>query len=255
MKDILTKNRFTHWYDQYGNPMHETTGADGVKQVKVTLSHARKNGYYPSVTNILSLLKKEAVEDWKQEQLVKACMNLKRLDTESESDYVHRVVNEAFNKSTKALDFGSEVHYFIQDYLQGTMRATYSIKQETQNKIKEVLDKEIKEGVCEKPLVNKIFKYAGKRDCRSIGHDGKSTTWDFKTQGTVQGKKINSYDEWLMQIAAYDAVELSDCYKSLVISSTEPERVEVIEYSNEDIEEALKGFLGLREVFKFIKGV
>jgi len=250
----ITKNRFTHWYNEKGEACHTVTGKYG-NEIKTTVVHARKMGFFPSVTSIIGLLHREQLENWKQDQLIRACMKINKTSEETDDQYINRVVEEAFTKSTTAIDFGKETHYFIQDLLQGKMRAEYSIPEITQNAIRNFVNKEIVHSICEKPLVHSVYKYAGQRDCRSVGRDGKSTTWDFKTQSTKVGEKIKSYDEWIMQIAAYDAVEPSDCYQSLIISSTEPERVEVMEYDKETIDAAFKAFLGLREVFKFIKGV
>lgn len=254
MIKTITKNRVTHWYNEKGEARHTVKAQNG-NEIKTTVVHARKMGLLPSVTSIIALMHRQALEDWKQEQLIKACMKLDKTLSETDDQYVNRVVDEAFTKSSTAIDFGKETHYFLQDLLQGKMRAEYSIPEITQIAIRNFVNKEILSAVCEKPLVHPAHKYAGQRDCRSVGHDGKTTTWDFKTQSTKVGEKIKSYNEWIMQIAAYDAVEPSDCYKSLVISSTEPERVEVVEYDKETIDGAFKAFLGLREVFKFIKGV
>lgn len=254
VRDILTKNRYTNFYNPDGTPAWEVDGASG-KRVKVTVVHARKLGLLPSVTNILSILRKEALEDWKQEQLVRACLDLQRGDTESEHDYVNRVVDKAFSKSETAKDFGSECHYFIQDVLQGKERAEYDLPELTIIAIRNELKKHIVTAVCEKPLVSAGYGYAGRSDCRSIGHDGVATRWEFKTQGTKTGEKIKTYDEWLMQVAAYDHIEPSGAWKALVVSSTEPGRVEIYDYAKDDVNKAFQAFLGLLAAFKFIKKI
>lgn len=252
VRDILTKNRYTNYYNSDGTPAHEVESSDGKKRVKVTVTHARKLGLYPSVTNILSIIKKEALEDWKQEQLVKACLKLQRGETESEYDYVNRVVDLAFAKSEDAKDFGTEVHYFIQNVLQGKERALYEIPFVTQENIRKCFA-DVVSSECEKPLVSTLHGYAGRSDCRSVNKDGVSCRWEFKTQNTKADKKITVYEDWLMQLAAYNAIEPADTFKVLVVSSTEQERVEVIEIDKKDIEDALNGFLGAVKLFKYLK--
>lgn len=255
IKELISKNRFTHWYTPDGTPAHETDSADGTRKVKVNVTHARKAGLFPSVTSILSLLKKEALEDWKQEQLVKACLTLDRTLSESEHDYVNRVVDHAFSKSEEAKTFGGECHYFMQDVLQKTERAIYDLPEKTMERIREVFTKEMASAVCEKGLVCLEYKYAGRSDCQSTDNAGKTTRWEFKTQGTKPGEPITTYDEWIMQIAAYDFIDPSDYHKAFVVSSTEPGRVDIWTYDAKEKQEAFKAFLGLREVFKFIKKI
>lgn len=254
IKTVLNKKRFTHWYKPDGSPCHTIEGANG-NIVKVDVRHAKRLGLFPSVTNILKLLAKENLETWKQEQLIKACMELQQGAQEDEAHYINRVVDCAFNKSETAIGFGLECHQFIQDVLQGQERAEYTLPKVTQSIIRDVLKREIASAVCEKEVTHTALKYAGRYDIRSVGHDGKSCLWDTKTQNTKAGEKVKIYDETVMQISAYDAIEPCTLHKCLIVSSTEPERVEVVTLEPDDIAEAFSAFKGLREVFKYVKGV
>lgn len=254
IREALTKKRHTRWYWPSGKACHEITCANGVA-TQPDVRHAKKLGLYPSVTSILKMLNKENLELWKQEELIKACMALKQEQNEPIDTYVGRVVKSAFEKSDTAISFGLETHQFIQDVLQGKERAQYSIPEITQIAIRNTLRREIKEAVCEKEVVHHALKYAGRYDMRSLCHDGRSCIWDTKTQNTKTGEKVKVYDETVMQISAYDAIEPATLHRCLIVSSTEPERVEVVDIEAEEIEKAFKAFIGLREVFKYVKGV
>ena len=72
-------NKFTsesgHWYTQEGEPMYTLIGANG-KERNTTLRDAKSLGLVPSVTTILGMVAKPALENWKITQAIKSAINL-----------------------------------------------------------------------------------------------------------------------------------------------------------------------------------
>ena len=56
-----------HWYDRAGKPCYQQTTAKGALR-GTDLRDARKQGLVPSVTTVLSVLAKPALETWKVKQ-------------------------------------------------------------------------------------------------------------------------------------------------------------------------------------------
>ena len=78
-------NKFTsesgHWYARDGEPMYTIIGANG-KERNTTLRDAKSIGLVPSVTTILGMVAKPALENWKLTQAIKAAIDLDRGEQE-----------------------------------------------------------------------------------------------------------------------------------------------------------------------------
>ena len=72
-------NKFTsesgHWYSLEGEPMYTIIGANG-KERNTTLRDAKSIGLVPSVTTILGMVAKPALENWKITQAIKSAATL-----------------------------------------------------------------------------------------------------------------------------------------------------------------------------------
>ena len=62
-----------HWYDRQGNPMYTVIGKNG-KERNTTLRDARTMNLVPSVTTILNVAAKPALNVWLQRQVLMACL-------------------------------------------------------------------------------------------------------------------------------------------------------------------------------------
>lgn len=99
-----------HWYDKDGNPQHFTNGRAS------TLKDARKNNWFPSVTEIINTLDKPALTNWKIRQAVEAAQELPYQENEGSGSYYARITKQAFSDSTEARDKGSEIHKAIETW-------------------------------------------------------------------------------------------------------------------------------------------
>ena len=103
-----------HWYEKItGTPKYTYTNKKG--EIKnTTLREARKEGWVPSVTHILSLAYKSGLENWKQEQTILACLTMPRIENEPEADYIARLKADSKAQAQKAAARGTEIHGYVE---------------------------------------------------------------------------------------------------------------------------------------------
>lgn len=93
-----------HFYRPDGSPCHGTIEA------------GLKAGAHPSVTTVLSIIRKEFVEKWKIREAVGATFLIPRDEGEALKDYANRCM--AYNERMQNLttDFGTQVHQNIENF-------------------------------------------------------------------------------------------------------------------------------------------
>jgi hypothetical protein len=112
-----------HWYSPEGEAKYQIPTVDGKKMKVPTLADARKHGFLPSVTTILdAILRKPALEAWKTEQAVLACLTTPRKEGEGDDAFVHRVLQEEQQQTEEAksaADLGTKIHAAMEGFFQG----------------------------------------------------------------------------------------------------------------------------------------
>ncbi len=184
-----------HWYTKTGEPMYTIVGANG-KERNTTLADAKKLDLVPSVTTILGIVAKPALENWKISQAINSCMALDIEEKESHDDYVNRIKRHSKEVGIQASERGTEIHALIE---QGFVSDK---KSEPYKAIQDWLDLHypFEEWIAEDSFCAKQG-YGGKIDLYS-----KSGIFvDFKTKDDLEGKdpKRLVYDEHGMQLSAY----------------------------------------------------
>jgi hypothetical protein len=107
-----------HWYKKDGTPIHRIVGKNG-RERDTTLRDARKHGLYPSVTGILNVLDKPALNKWKVNQAYLAALTLPRIDGEKLDDFKKRAEIDANAEVEEAKKIGGEIHDSIEWYFKG----------------------------------------------------------------------------------------------------------------------------------------
>ena len=216
----------THWYTSAGQPMHTVIGANG-KARSATLADARKEALLPSVTNILGVVNKPALTEWKMQQAVLSALTLPRLDGEGTDAFADRVVADALEYTGAAAEFGTKMHeaceLVLTSQLAGWEREVEAwlpyLLLWVGARVKTV-------HWVEQQVVSVGGGYAGTADALVVDNDGRVLLVDFKTQGIKPGKVAVFYPEWCAQIAAYAAAlrfgwpDLGCC--NVVIDSRNP---------------------------------
>ncbi len=107
-----------HWYDRDGRPAYEVMGANG-KMRGTTIRDARKLGLVPSVTTVLSVKAKPALEAWKVRQGILAALTLAREPGEPDDSYLDRVMRDSKQQVVDAADEGTRIHDAIERSYKG----------------------------------------------------------------------------------------------------------------------------------------
>ena len=263
--EAIRSKQGAHYYYPDGKPCFEVPNASKGGMRSVTITDAKKLGLYPSVTTILKDIRKHSLEEWKYEQYVLAALTTPKSSGETEKEYVTRIIESANEQSSLAMSFGSEIHSLIESAIAtGDTSIDPSMDKrviETIIPVYAFLAEHGFKGVSEQVVVNAGYKYAGTIDFLGDAFGHHYVVVDFKTQATQQGKKVVYYDEWIYQLAAY-----GQCYAtitmgplrnlaSVVISSTEPGRIEYKIWSDEDAECGWQTFKRYAEAFNLIRGL
>jgi len=206
----LFTERSSHWYSRAGDPCHTVPARSGELR-PTNVRDARKLGLLPSVTNVLGVLNKPELGQWKMEQAVLAALTLPRREGEDLDGFAQRVVEDSQSRMQSAMDFGTAFHA-------GAERIAKSLEVDPADPLAEWLNhyRFWFQTNCarviwtERVLVNDGLGYAGTADLL-IEHQAHGLTLvDIKTQGIKDGAdgtalKPRAYSSWGYQLAAYRA--------------------------------------------------
>lgn len=192
-----------HWYYTDGRPCYELEKKDGKGMKAPTLADARKLQLLPSVTNILRVLDKPALNDWKVEQGVLAVLTTPRLPGETDDAFVHRVLHVdrvQDQEMTTARDKGTAIHDALESYFFGT-EYDPALKPWIEPAAKAIAARGERIG-CETILVGE--GYAGRLD---LIQEAKDCWWivDWKTTKKLPDPKKGAWTEHRIQLSAYAA--------------------------------------------------
>lgn len=103
------KSESGHWYTLAGSPAYQQrTKGGGLRATN--LGDARKLGLVPSVTTVLSVLAKPALEAWKVKQGILAALTSTREPDESDDAYIARVLADSKAQAIAAAEEGTRIH-------------------------------------------------------------------------------------------------------------------------------------------------
>ena len=189
-----------HWYFSDGRPCYEVPRASGEGMRPTTLADGRKLNLLPSVTTILRVLNKPALNDWLIENAVLACLTTPQLKDEPIDAFVHRVMHVERvqdQESIKAMGRGTEIHEAL-ELLFSTGRGVSPELMAWVEPVYTAIKKDSLDAV-ERILVGE--GYAGKCDLiQSL--PGEVWLWDFKSTKTLPK---SAWLEHRLQLAAYAA--------------------------------------------------
>jgi hypothetical protein len=254
--NLVTPEQAAHWYTREGLPLYTVAKKDGTPR-NTTLADARKLNLVPSVTGILSVIAKPALDAWKQEQAIMSALTLPCLPDESDEDFARRVVKDSKEQVGRAADKGTEVHAFCESWL----LAYYD-----DERAKTVLPGGL-ETVCinwtrwaNKTLglgqftVEEAFSsplgYGGRCDFSGFDIMYNTAVFDWKTQFVKTGKEPVFYETWDLQLAAYAAAVNPGARRYSVVISTNPENPVVKCHQWEG--DSFHVFLSALEIWKYL---
>jgi hypothetical protein len=233
MSITVRASESSHWYTREGQPKYTVEAKNGNLR-NTTLADARKLSLVPSVTTIIGCAAKPGLEAWKLNQMMLASMTLPRAPDEAEELYVQRVIKDSKEHARAAAQRGTEVHTALESWYEGVMVA-------------DMVDYQMGTGKAVKEAFGEPNWHSEKSFCHELGfggkldlhtEDGDGIVIDFKTKEFTDPKKVDAFDEHLMQLAAYRIglnLPKARC-ANVFVSVTEPGLVVVKEWEQEELE-------------------
>jgi hypothetical protein len=231
---IRSNEPMSHWYRPTGESVHKVpTQAGGLRPT--TIRDAIREKLLPSVTNILNVIAKPQLENWKLNQVAIAALKNPKQPGESDEYWIKRVVEASKAPTQEAADLGSRIHEALELATSG-QPFDEALRVHVEPVIEWITKTGIKIVEREVVLVNPEEGYAGR--CDALFRFGKAGMGviDFKTRKTEARKAVTPYDGQGAQLAAYaaayfGAAALPKCLLANVyISTTEPGRMEVCKH-------------------------
>jgi len=237
-----------HWYTKDGVPQYTVPSKkDGLPRA-TTLRDARTMDLVPSVTTIINMAAKPALIAWLQQQVLFAALTLPRRPDEPEKEYIDRIINDSKEQGRSAADAGTAIHASIQGFYEDKPTGKH---QESVDACTKAITEHFGEAVwISERSFSHEFGFGGKCDLFCAGT--LNAVVDIKTKEFVDPKKVEGYDEHLMQLAAYRVglgIPMARC-ANVFVSRNVPILVVVKEWSEEDLVRGWKMFLALLEFWQ-----
>jgi len=240
----------SHWYRK-----------DGVTAYGASLKEAREMGYLPSVTTIDKVIANEGLEQWKIRQGILAALTMPKDDSESDADYIARILDDSRQQAKKAAKLGSVIHKLAERYISGKPLFFKGLRSDVWTlfePVKEWINSANLKGEAEKVLIGDGF--AGKADYTDWGiiADYKTTFMtadNVKKDGTIKKAKI--YDSWGRQLAALQATsrELRDCISVVISTNKDFPGVWCYYWSQLELDKHYEVFKSALNIYRIQKGL
>jgi len=254
-----------HWYTRDGKARHTqpTKSASAKKPTRPTrLSDAIEQKLLPSVSGITKMLSAPGLEVHKMRKLAECCFDNPAHPGEDMKGYISAMIDKSGEDAGNAADLGTLIHASIEDYLKDGAYNDKEVVLSTgitcllSEMVQPAIDKWKSMGVtlqhAEKVLVSGQYGFAGTTDIIWTSETNYGIL-DWKSKRTDKGKDFDPIDTHVMQIAAYITAHWSEPDSimpfghkakgyNMYISTTEPGRVELKEYSYEQLINAWDDF-------------
>ena len=245
----------THWYTREGKLLHQIECKTIPNKFRVPdIRDARKMPLFPSVNGIIDMKAKPGLEKWKRDQLFETFMENPIQSHESKAEYSRRISKIYQEKLSKAAILGTKIHRAIEQYHSRgdydtedkqveIALGTYIEWEMNCNEMLGPIDREVS-FVCKEG-------YGGTVDAMDYVYPA---VYDYKSQATKKGEKIKTYPEVGYQLVAYaNGVAMHDAkLKEIVISTTEPGRIEVVDWTDQK-DKLLEAFRACFTLWKLVK--
>jgi hypothetical protein len=255
-----------HYYDIDGNPRHTMPNKSKPGQTRATtLADAKKHKLFPSVSAYLKMKAEAGLDNWRMDQVIRACYNCNIVDHMGLETYASHVKENAFAQVGDAADLGTKIHAALERYY--TSEELPEDDEQLRAMVLRTTDRVRGLGIkvlhAEKVLVNAKHGYAGTTDIIFCDGFGGAGILDFKSKKTKPGQKAFSPDSHAMQIAAYWMAHWGETHGEFLpdaiginvyISTTEPGRVDIVTREDGELRAAWRAFQACLELYRYSTG-
>jgi hypothetical protein len=232
----------SHWYTKTGKSAYQVEAKTGEMRA-TTLRDARKMDLVPSVTTILGVAAKPALNTWLQTQVLLSALTLPRNPNEPEKDWLERVMADSKVQGRQAADRGTAIHGIIESYFDQVYLPEWP--QYVRNIDKALID----------AFGNQLW-LSEKSFAHELGFGGKidlsaqNLVVDFKTKETPL-EKVEPYHEHILQLAAYrNGLNMPNARCAIVFVNGLTNKVKLCEISEEDLADGWECFKHLLSYYK-----
>lgn len=242
-----------HWYTKEGEPAYSTEGKTGTRPT--TLRDARKLGLLPSVTTIIGQLSKAGLDTWKQQQVLLSALTLPKIATETEQEWLTRVMKDSKETGRKAADRGNAIHEVIQSFYENVLADWPPYVRAVEQTINEHFGNQL--WTSERSFAHDDG-FGGKVDLSSR-HDAlrgwNGAVVDFKTKD-IALDKVDVYFEHILQLAAYrQGLGIPNARCAIVFVNGTSNEVKLIEVEEEELQRGWECYWHLLKVYQLKNGL
>lgn len=242
-----------HWYTKEGEPAYSIEGKTGTRPT--TLRDARKLGLLPSVTTIIGQLSKAGLDTWKQQQVLLSALTLPKIATETEQEWLTRVMKDSKETGRKAADRGNAIHEVIQSFYENVLADWPPYVKTVEQTINEHFGNQL--WTSERSFAHDDG-FGGKVDLSSR-HDAlrgwNGAVVDFKTKD-IALDKVDVYFEHILQLAAYrQGLGIPNARCAIVFVNGTSNEVKLIEVEEEELQRGWECYWHLLKVYQLKNGL
>jgi hypothetical protein len=233
----------SHWYTKTGQSAYQVEGKTGLRAT--TLRDARKLDLVPSVTTILGVAAKPALNTWLQTQVLLSALTLPRKPDEPEKDWLERVMSDSKVQGRQAAERGTAIHGVIESYFDQKSSLEWpEYVRNADNALIEAFGSQL--WLSEKSFAHELG-YGGKIDLSA-----QNLVVDFKTKETDLAK-VEPYHEHEMQLAAYCVglgYKIEECRAAIVFVNGTTNEVKLCEIPPDSLKSAWECFTHLLAFYR-----
>lgn len=226
-----------HWYSRDGKPCHTYKNKKG-EEKKTGLAEARKQILFPSFSTVVkATLQNQQIVEYAKRCVAESAYD-SRFSSKEKEEWMVMVLGKSDEDRDGAADLGTGIHNSIEVFLKGKEYAKeHEMYVECARSF--ISEREIQICSLEKTFANLNYGYGGTIDLVGKSHS-RDVICDWKSRRTKPGEKVRHYETHPMQIASYFMGEFNCIPNEAVgfnvyLSTTEPGRMDVVEYDRETL--------------------
>jgi len=232
----------SHWYTKTGESAYQVEAKNGEMRA-TTLRDARKLDLVPSVTTILGVAAKPALNTWLQTQVLLSALTLPREPNEPEKDWLERVMADSKVQGKQAAERGTAIHSVIESYFeQQSLREWPQYVKNVEKALFDTFGSQLWNS--EKSFAHELG-YGGKIDLSADG-----VVVDYKTKESPL-EKVEPYHEHILQLAAYrHGLNMPNARCAIVFVNGTTNEVKLCEIPEEELKDGWECFKHLLSFYQ-----